>query len=182
MLGVPVLETERMTLAPLCGDHRDGVRALWSQPSVVRHSGRVLDAFGIPIIMPMTSLDDADRLIVFWQKAQTDGWGCRWAMLLGSAQAFAGMVGFNSLSPAAEIAYHLHPDYWGQGLMLEACEAALSLRLTDEAVTRIDAFVEPANTRSIALAHRLGLNASGDMSEGAERYSRARHEPDTSHP
>lgn len=173
MLEVPVLETERMTLAPLCDDHRDGVRALWAQPAVVRHSGRVLDQFGIPIMMPMTSLDDADRLIAFWLKAQADGWGNRWAMLLGSAQAFAGMVGFNALRPAAEMAYHLHPDYWGQGLMLEGCEAALDWRLADQDVTRIDAFVEPINGRSIALAKRLGLSATGNMSEGAERYSRA---------
>ncbi|GAA6155790.1 MAG: GNAT family N-acetyltransferase [Alphaproteobacteria bacterium] len=172
MLDVPVLETERMTLVPLGDDHRDGVRALWSQPAVVRHSGRVLDAFGIPIMMPMTSLDDADRLIAFWRKAQADDWGCRWAMLLGAAQAFAGMVGFNALRPAAEIAYHLHPDYWGQGLMLEACEAALDWRLADKDVARIDAFVEPVNGRSIALAKRLGMTATGDMSEGAERYSR----------
>ena len=171
-VDMPVLETERMSLVPLSADHRDGVRALWSKRAVVRHSGRVLDQFGIPIMMPMQSLEDADRLIVFWEKAQGDGWGCRWAVLLGAAQAFAGMVGFNALKPHAEIAYHLHPDYWGQGMMLEACEAMLAWRCADKSVVRVDAFVEPANTRSIALAQRLGMRAAGDMSEGAERYSR----------
>ena len=172
MLEVPVLETERMTLAPLCAEHRDGVRALWSQPSVARHSGTVLDQFGIPIIMPMTSLEDADRLIAFWDKAQADGWGFRWAVSLGAAQAFAGMVGFNSLKPNAEIAYHLHPDYWGQGMMVEACEAALEWVVSDASVRRIDAFVEPANGRSITLAGRLGMTATDDMSNGATRYER----------
>jgi len=172
MLEIPVLETERMTLVPLCAEHRDGVRALWSQPAVARHSGRVLDQFGIPIMMPMTSVEDADRLIAFWEKARADEWGCRWAVLLGSAQAFAGMVGFNALRPNAEIAYHLHPDYWGQGMMLEACEAALQWCLSGGGVERVDAFVEPANGRSIALAGRLGMSATGEMSEGAERYSR----------
>lgn len=161
-----------MTLVPLCAEHRDGVRALWSQPAVARHSGRVLDQFGIPIIMPMASVEDADRLIAFWEKARADEWGCRWAVLLGSAQAFAGMVGFNSLKPNAEIAYHLHPDYWGQGMMLEASEAVLQWCVSGGGVERVDAFVEPANGRSIALAGRLGMSATGDMSEGAERYSR----------
>lgn len=172
LTDMPTLETDRMMLVPLGQEHRDGVRALWSQPAVARHSGTVLDRFGIPIMMPMQSLDDADRLVDFWLHARRDGWGVRWAMMLGSAQAFAGMVGFNSLTPHAEIAYHLHPDYWGQGLMREACVAVLGWLDQTLAPERVEAFVELANTRSIALARRLGFEGQGDLVLGAERYLR----------
>jgi len=172
MPGIPVLETERMTLEPLCADHRDGVRALWSKRAVARHSGPVVDRFGIPIFMPMTSTDDADRLIAYWEHALSEGRGMRWAIMLGAAQAFAGMAGFNTLKPHAELAYHLHPDYWGQGMMLEACEALVAWVLEHEAPDRLDAFIEPSNARSIALAQRLGLEVTPDMSQGAVRYER----------
>jgi len=56
--------------------------------------------------------------------------------------------------------------------MQEACEAAIVWVQQSYACTSVEAFVEPQNQRSIALALRLGMQASGalDEEDGAQRY------------
>lgn len=122
------------------------------------------------IDMPASTPDDSDRLIRFWLKAASEGWGFRWGVLFdGLEQEFVGHVGFNSLTACSEIAYHMNPDYWGKGIMTEAALAAINWRRVN-GIKEIEAFIEPENSGSIALALRLGMNATHEFSEGAQRY------------
>ena len=59
--------------------------------------------------------------------------------------------------------------FWGKGLMTEAAQAALEWR-SSEGATEIEAFIDPQNSGSIALALRLGMEATDTFSEGAQRY------------
>ena len=83
--------------------------------------------------------------------------------------SLVGHVGFNALSDCSEIAYHMHPKYWGQGFMTEAATAALEWRKAGGA-TEVEAFIESENGASVALAKRLGMRPTGTFSEGARRY------------
>ena len=63
--------------------------------------------------------------------------------------------------PGNEIGWGLHRDAWGRGLATEAAGAAIDWALGE---LRWDAFIHcisPANTRSIALATRLGSKRLG---------------------
>ena len=164
-----MLATERLRLAPLADADSAGMYALWSDPAVCEYSGTVRDYAGNVIDMPARTREASDRIIDFWQRAAADGWGFRWAVSLEGE--FTGTVGFNSLRECAEIAYHLRPTFWGRGIMQEAATAAIAW-LGDRA-TAVEAFIEPDNQASIALAIRLELHATPTFSEGAQRYVRS---------
>jgi ribosomal-protein-alanine N-acetyltransferase len=82
---------------------------------------------------------------------------------------FAGAVGFNRLTPSAELAFHLRPEFWGRGLMREAAEAALAW-LRQRADSPVEAFIESGNTASIGLARRLGFAPTGALKDGTEQF------------
>lgn len=168
-LEIPVVRTERLRLEPIGFAHSAGMYALWSDAAVCEYSGTVTDYDRVVITMPAASAAESDRIIDFWLRAAADGWGFRWAVILEDGDAFAGSVGFNSLGATSEIAYHLLPAFWGQGIMSEASQAAIAWR-RDRSPAAIEAFVDPANAPSIALAERLGLVATDELSEGARRY------------
>lgn len=167
---ITVLKTERLQLEPLSMKHSAGMYKLWQQDKVHEHAGPVTDQHGNNIPLPAKCQSDSDRIIQFWLAAAGSGWGFRWAiLLLEKEKSFVGHIGFNALGECAELAYHLNPDYWGNGIMHEAALAALhwiQLQGTNE----LEAFIEPSNAKSIALAHRLGMRATGTVSEGAEHY------------
>ena len=170
-IRIPTLQTERLTLEPLAMSHSSGVFELWSDPEVCRYSGVVRDYAGEVINMPAASSNDSDRIIDFWIRAAEDGWGFRWAVLTNKdGGRFAGMIGFNSLTACAEIAYHLLPGQWGNGIMTEAAGAAVDW-VKRNGSSELEAFIEPENRPSAALAERLGMTATGAFSEGAERFS-----------
>lgn len=167
---IPDLKTERLQLEPLSMEHSAGMYKLWQQDKVHEHAGPVNDQHGNSIPLPAKRQSDSDRIIQFWLAAAASGWGFRWAILLTEEnKSFVGHIGFNSLGECAELAYHLNPDHWGNGIMHEAALAAIQwiqLQGTDE----LEAYIEPSNTKSIALAHKLGMKGTGTVPEGAERY------------
>lgn len=143
---------------------------MWSQAVVQKYSGPAVDEHGHPIDMPASSVDASDGLIRFWLQAAEQGWGFRWAVLLVEQEnRCVGHIGFNSLGECSELAYHLNPDYWGQGIMTEAALLALAWGKS-EGATALEAYIEPGNTSSEALALRLGMHATDEYSEGARRF------------
>lgn len=172
-LHIPTLATEKLKLEPLSLLHSSGMFNMWRHSAVQEYSGIAVDKDRNEISMPAKTHEDSDRLIGFWLKAAQDGWGLRWAIILVEEDTFVGHIGFNSLSTCSEIAYHLNPEYWGKGIMTEAANAAIRWR-HDHGATEIEAFIDPKNAGSIALALRLGMNETEVFSEGAQRYRMSR--------
>lgn len=168
-IQVPTLTTARLSLTPLSMVHSEGMFEMWQQPAVQAYSGPAQDEHGDAIQLPARTHHDSDKLIRFWIKAARDGWGFRWALTLKAQNRFVGHIGFNSLSQCTEIAYHMNPGYWGHGYMTEAALAALAWRKAGGA-DEVEAFIEPANSGSIAMALRLGMVATDTFAEGAQRY------------
>lgn len=168
-LDIPILKTPRLRLEPLSLKHSDGMFKMWRNPLVQRFSGDVEDEFQTAIPMPAKTQGDSDRLIGFWLNAAIDGWGFRWAIIRIDGKTFLGHIGFNSLLECSEIAYHMNPDFWGNGFMYEAATAAIEWR-RDNGGLAIEAFIEPENKLSIALALRLGMNETDAYVDNARRY------------
>ena len=142
---------------------------MWRQPRVQQFSGSAEDEFQNEISMPARTHHDSDRLIRFWLKAARDGWGFRWAITQTGDNGFVGHIGFNSLHECSEIAFHMNPIFWGNGFMTEAAEAAIEWR-RDNGATEIEAYIEPDNDRSIALALRIGMKETDTFVDNARRY------------
>lgn len=62
---------------------------------------------------------------------------------------------------APEVGYILHPDHWGQGIALEALEAAIPEIFAAFPIAAITADVDPRNTASLRLLGRLGFVETG---------------------
>ena len=166
-MDIPTLTTSRLTLTPVSTEHSDGMFELWSDPGVCRYSGVVKDYDGNVLATPIKTQAHSDLIIDFWLRAADDGWGFRWAVLLEGE--FSGTIGFNSLQTCAEIAYHLIPKHWGKGIMAEAFIES-SRWAAAQGITELEAYIEPDNDGSKTLAMRMGMQPTGQLSEGAERY------------
>ena len=168
-LEIPILEGQRLRLEPLSLSHSPGMFALWREPEVCEHSGPAVDSSGESIRLPAKSRSDSDRLLSYWLDRSQAGTGFRWAAVLHTPAEFVGAVGFNSLGACSEYAYHLVPRHWGAGLGNEASRIALSWAFSTGSRS-VEAFIEPANTRSIRLVERLGFERSHEASDELARY------------
>jgi RimJ/RimL family protein N-acetyltransferase len=170
MITPPSLRTERLLLEPLGRQHSRGMFLLWSREEVCRYSGPARDWAGHPIRLPASSRADSDKIIEFFECAAVADRGFRWAVVKRDGTEFIGAVGFNRLSPAAELAFHLRPEFWGLGFMREAAEVALAWLRMQRPMLRVEAVIEPGNVPSSGLARRLGFQPTGIFHDGAERY------------
>lgn len=168
-MQIPILTTERLSLEPLSASHAQGMFDLWSEPEVCRYSGSAEDIDGNPIELPARNIDASNLILDFFLHHQALGNGFRWAVCR-KFSGFVGALGFNELGPCAELAYHQHPQFWGQGLMTEACRAAISWVTRDFGASSVQAFVDPDNTASIRLLERLAFHPTGELRDGAIRY------------
>lgn len=172
-LSIPTLTTNRLVLEPLTLAHSAGMFATFSREEVTRYSGPADDLDGAPIRLPAQAPEDSDKIIAFFLKGAADGERFRWAVSTVADGAFIGAVGFNRLGACPELAYHLHPDAWGRGLMTEAVRASLNWLRTRPDAERVAAYIEPENAASVRLAERLGMLATGETSGPAHRYEMA---------
>jgi ribosomal-protein-alanine N-acetyltransferase len=143
---------------------------LWSRVEVCRYSGPARDWAGHPIRLPASIPADSDKIIEFFEYAAEADRGFRWAVVKPDGREFIGAIGFNSFSPAAELAFHLRPEFWGLGFMREAAEMALGWVRMQHPMLRVEALIEPANVPSRGLARRLGFQPTGILHDGAERH------------
>ncbi len=60
------------------------------------------------------------------------------------------------------VAYIIAPHYWGRGIATRAVELMLDELVKDHPVKSAQAYIDPANRRSIALVERLGFVVSED--------------------
>jgi methylmalonyl-CoA epimerase len=112
----------------------------------------------------MQSIEEAELRVQNRISLFEKGWGCRWAIapkespedLIGSCGYFKVRVGTHTV----EIGFEVHPEYWRQGIMTEAMTSILDYSFSDNSllpVNRVEALVDPANRKSIALLKSLGF-------------------------
>lgn len=64
--------------------------------------------------------------------------------------------------PETEIGWHLYDGHEGHGYAFEAATAARDWAFTERSLPTLVSYIDPANTRSIALAERLGATLDRD--------------------
>lgn len=154
----PVLTTTRLVLrAPALADAPEIFRIM-GDPQVTRYFGS----------HPMTSLQEAVERVEGIQQAFQEQTGIRWAMTLRDSGQFLGSCGFWRLikpHDRAEIGYELAPEWWGQGLMVEAIAAVLPFGFATLGLHSVEAQIHPANTGSRRVLEKLGFAQEGYLRE-----------------
>lgn len=148
------LRTDRLTLRPWRDDEADldAYAMLSSDPEVMRWIG---DG------RPLTRAGAADGLRRFVTHWADYGYGL-YAVEddAGAVLGFAGMLkaGEPGVRPGdVEIGWRLRRQHWGKGYATEAALAARDHAFDRLRLARLVALVRPANTASIGVMHKLGM-------------------------
>jgi len=139
--------TERLHWRPQREGDFAAVRAVFSHPEVVAHR---------PDPRPETENECRLRLAKDLDHWRRHGFG-RWALERdGAVIGFGGLTyreGFTGLN----LSYHLHPDYWGQGLASEFAAAAVEIALEDLLAPQVIGIARPVNLASRRVLAKVGF-------------------------
>ena len=161
---VPILKTERLVLrGPLATDTAplaaflSGPRAVWT--------GGPYPAEDAPYWL--------EHLVTVWQRR---GWGS-WIVALASDDTPIGRVGMldHEAWDEPELAWFLFDGFEGRGYATEAVRAARAHGNGPLGLPALCSFIDPANTRSRALAERLGARQERGISLDGLAFDLFRH-------
>ena len=109
------------------------------------------------------SVSELEYLIRSYNQAHDES-PLRLGIYQQGSQELCGTVGFHSISQvnhSAELAYDLHPDFWGRGLISHSARALIEWSFTQRHYQRIQATILPENLASIKVIERLGFQYEG---------------------
>ncbi len=146
------LITERLRLEPVCEGHAPEMFPVLADPAL----------YTCLAAKPPKSVEElAERYARQAQGGSPDGkqrW-LNWILRsVNDGDACAGFVQATlHTETTGDLGYILGTAFWGRGLALEACEAAITALLALPGLTTLFATVDRRNVRSLALLARLGF-------------------------
>jgi RimJ/RimL family protein N-acetyltransferase len=151
------VHTDRLAMRRWQSEDRDAVLAIWADPDV--WDGLRLGAPGRPDL-----LFAAERFEHHLRHWAEHGFGY-WLAEDPESGEIAGWIGaahpsyVPELSRAVEVGWSLRRPFWGRGLATEGAAAAIQACFAYLAEDDVIALIHPDNTRSIAVAERLGMSS-----------------------
>lgn len=149
--GCPTLESDRLILRPLRDDDLDPAAAMMATPEV-RASLHLPESFG--------RYDTWAGLAMWRGQWALRGTG-HWALEEKAGGTFVGRAGTHRPPrpdwPGLEIGWCLHPDHWGAGYATEAGRVSIEWAFETLEVDEVVSVILEENTRSAAVAERLGF-------------------------
>jgi RimJ/RimL family protein N-acetyltransferase len=147
-------ETERLHLRRLQPTDLDQMAAVWADPDVWQalRPGQSGDPAA-------AAAETIERHVRHWEEHDFG----LWAVIESACGELAGWIGAShptfvpELADEVEIGWTLRRSSWGRGLATEAARAAANAAITHLAPERLISLILPTNTRSIAVAERLGM-------------------------
>ena len=155
----PIIETSRLLLNRLTKQDREPLFAIFSDPNVIEHYDVEL----------FKSIDEADRLIDYFDARFDSNTGIRWAIRDKLSGEFLGTCGFtnwNEFDHSAVVGYELSKQNWGKGYAIEAVGAIINFIFEERFhfyVHRVEALILPSNTPSQKLVKNLGFSLEGTL-------------------
>ena len=146
-LAFPELHTERLILRQVSESDVAEIFFLRSDERQLKYLDK----------KPATSFDEALTWIRLIADLQEKEEGYMWAICLKNDPKLIGTFCFWNIQKEhfrAEIGYSLHPDFQGKGIMHESMKAALDFGFKQLKFHSVEANVNPANEKSIALLQR----------------------------
>lgn len=119
----------------------------------------------IPNQLLPKSLFDMIRIITALKGLSSANKGAYWALCHPDGHLI-GALGYESWNPShlrLEVAFELHPDHQGKGLMTQAMEKIIDFGFNDIGAIRIEAFTLLHNSASIRLLERLNFNKEAQL-------------------
>lgn len=154
----PLITSKRLELKEINASDNHAIYEIFSNTDVVKYYD----------LAPFERLEQADKLIEFFQNRFKDNAGIRWGIFHKGKNTCIGTCGFNSWNEnmhSATIGYDLNKDYWGQGIITEALFSAVKMAFSEDApfgaLNRIQADTIPGNVASERVLIKLGFKEEG---------------------
>lgn len=160
----PSMETSEIYLRKLQLSDVDSWYSYLSVPEVVEHTSWNLG-----------SKQDLVDLAKLYNSEDPES-QIRFSIIDKSSGDLVGTIGFHSVSEAgrsAEIAYDVHPEFWGRGIATQACHLVVEWGFKCRKFTRIQACILPSNKGSENVLHKCGFMLEGIRSS----FRKVRGEP-----
>jgi ribosomal-protein-alanine N-acetyltransferase len=158
-LKFPIIETPRLLLNRLTTDDREPLFAIFSDPQIIEHYD----------VERFKTIDEADRLIAYFDARFDSNTGIRWAIRDKSSGKFLGTCGFtnwNEFDHSAVVGYELSKENWGKGYATEAVGRIINFIFAENFhfyVHRVEALILPSNKPSETLVKSLGFSLEGTL-------------------
>jgi ribosomal-protein-alanine N-acetyltransferase len=167
-LETPRLETERLILRPITMEDRGFIYELFSSPETNRYSSHE----------SLRNLEEAGEMYDGYLKP---GFPSHFRVAVelketGEPVGTLGLYSYSERDRRAELGYDLLEEHWGRGIMTEAVGAVLRYGFEVLGLNRVEATMDPLNTRSVRLVERLGFKSEGHMREKYLYKGRSRDE------
>jgi RimJ/RimL family protein N-acetyltransferase len=146
-----IIQTERLLLRSWKHEDLESLAKLYTDHRVMEYSEKVKTY--------EESKKDYDHFV---STVEERGWGF-WATELRDTHQFIGLIGLDNfefkeiLSPAVEIGWRLHYDFWGKGYATEGANAALEYGFESIGLNEVVSFTSTTNKRSRRVMERLGM-------------------------
>ncbi|WP_020654181.1 GNAT family N-acetyltransferase [Massilia niastensis] len=150
-----ILHTPRLRLEPITDIHYEGLRALNTDPAVMRYiSGQ-----------PETA--DETRRMIERVQGRWRQYGHSWWSLIETESGElvgAGCIQHLGHDPANphEIGWRLRPDRWGRGYAIEAAQRMARFAFEDLEAPLLCAICDPDNAPSARVMQKLGMRYRGE--------------------
>ncbi len=143
-----VVETDRLIMRPLAGADFADYAAMLADPQV---AGGLAESVGT------TPADAWRSLAMFIGHREIRGYS-HWALIEKATGRFVGRAGpWQPLGfPGLGVGWCLAREHWGKGYATEAARASLGYCLKELGAEEVISLILPANSRSIAVAERIG--------------------------
>jgi [ribosomal protein S5]-alanine N-acetyltransferase len=154
----PEIETERLLLCQISKSQAVPLLRLRSENAVMRYIERPR----------ANTLEEVYSFIDAVEEIHAKEEGFTWTICMKEDKAFVGNIGFFRLKKdifRGELGYAMLPEFWGQGIMSEAIQAALDFGFNKIGFNSIEADINPANEASAKILLRNGFQKEGYLRE-----------------
>ena len=103
------------------------------------------------------SVADARNFLEYVIGAWDSGAEYAFGIRLKKDHRFIGSIGFINENGKVQFGYALSPNFWNQGIITEACQAALELLKQQKDIYRIWTFIDAENEASGKVLQKCGL-------------------------
>ncbi|GAB5450954.1 MAG: GNAT family protein [Halioglobus sp.] len=145
-----LLKTQRLELHPIDDAHAEILLDIFRNAQVRRYL--LDDQLVSPEWVQKEIRDSKQRFL--------SGQAGLWILKIAGKGNVAGFAGFRDFlePPRLQLLYGLLPEFWGQGLALEAARRLCEYGFSDLNFERIEAAADTPNLRSIQVLERMGMS------------------------